>query len=349
MLAGAVTACSQDEAPPLAESKAIKPVRTMTVSLGATVRRSFSGVVDAIKTAELGFRVSGELKSIDIKEGDEVNKGAILARLDDTDFKIELSAAQAEFDRAKSEFDRAQNLITKGAISQTDFDQLKASKSNAEAQLESAKQNLKYTILKAPFSGVIAKRYVSNFEKVSSTEKVAAIQDISAFEIKIDIPESFMITIKREEDEKEREVYAVFDGNQSKRYPLKFKEVSTRADQNTQTYTVKFIMEKPEDINVLPGMSAKIFTVENNDDGLNHDVYVPAHSVLEDSSGRFVYVVNLENNVQGKVDRRSVVVGALNENGIQVVQGLEEGDQVITAGMSKVSSGLLVKLMNEVK
>lgn len=342
-----VTACSQDDASELTEQQKVKPVRTMTVALGSTISKSFSGVVDAIKTAELGFRVSGELKSVNIKEGDEVKKGKILASLDETDFKISLSAAQAEYDRAKSEFDRAQSLIKQGAISRADFDKLKAGKSNAKAQLESAKQNLKYTVLRAPFSGVIAKQYVSNFEKITSSEKFAAIQDLSAFEVKIDVPESIMITIKR--DEEEREVFAIFDGNQSRRYPLTFKEVSTRADERTQTYSVKFVMKVPRDINLLPGMSAKVFAVETNNDGLNHDVYVPAHTVLEDSAGRFVYVVDVEENLLGKVARRSVVVGALNENGIQVVQGLEEGDQVITAGMSKVSVGLLVKLMDEVK
>ena len=342
-----MTACSQDGASEAVEKQNVKPVRTMTVTLGSTISKSFSGVVDAIKTAEIGFRVSGELKSVNIKEGDEVKKGKVLARLDETDFKISLSAAQAEFDRAKSEFDRAQSLIKQGAISRADFDKLKASKSNAKAQLESAKQNLKYTVLKAPFNGVIAKQYVSNFEKITSSEKFAAIQDLSAFEVKIDVPESIMITIKRDDDD--REVFAIFDGNQSRRYPLTFKEVSTRADEKTQTYSVKFVMEVPRDINLLPGMSAKVFAVETNNDGLNHDVYVPAHTVLEDSAGRFVYVVNVEDNLQGKVARRSVAVGALNENGIQVVQGLEEGDQVITAGMSKVSPGLVVKLMDEVK
>ena len=339
-----ITACSQDDASKSLVKENIKPVRTMTVALGSTISTSFSGVVDAIKTAELGFRVSGELKSVNIKEGDEVKKGQILASLDATDFKISLSSAQAEYDRAKSEFDRAQSLIKQGAISRADFDKLKAAKSSAKAQLQSAKQNLKYTVLKAPFSGVIAKQYVSNFEKITSSEKFCAIQDLSAFEVKIDVPESIMITIKR--GEKHHDLFAIFDGNDSRRYPLTFKEVSTRADEKTQTYTVKFVMAAPRNINLLPGMSAKVFAVETNADGVNQDVYVPAHTVLEDGAGRFVYVVNLSDSSVGEVARRSVVVGALNENGIQVVQGLEEGDRVITAGMSKVSVGLAVKLLD---
>ncbi len=338
-------ACSNEEATTAVKEAPLKPVRTMTVSLGGVSLKSFTGVVDAIKTAELGFRVSGELKSINTKEGTEVKKGQVIATLDQTDFKITLSASQAEFDRASAEFKRAQSLITQGAISTADFEKLKAQKSNANAQLQSAKQNLKYTILKAPFSGIIAKQYLSNFEKISSSVSFAVIHDLSAFEVKINLPESVMIKIKR--DEEDRPVYAVFDGNQDKHYPLVFKEVSTRSDEKTQTYAVKFVMDGPTDINLLPGMSARVYAELNVHDKAIKEIFVPAHSVLEDSQGRFVYVVNETSETQGDIERRAVVVGELNENGILVLQGLDVGDKVVTAGMSKMSPGLTVRLMAE--
>ena len=325
----------------------LKPVRTITVSLGAQSIKSFPGVVDAIQNAEIGFRVSGVLKKVNVKEGEHVNKGQIIAELDQTDFKISLNATQSEFDRTSADFNRAKKLIKKGAISQSDFEKLKAQKNTAKSQLDSARQNLKYTVLKSPFDGVVAKAYLSNFEKVSSSEKFAAIQDISAFEVSIDIPESIMIKLKRHENN--HEMYATFDGIDERKYPLTFKEISTRADEQTQTYRVKFVMQPPASINVLPGMSTNVFAIEKNN-AVNHDVYVPSHSVLEDSSGRFVYTVNqISNSMEGLVERRSIVVGQLNENGIQVVQGLNVGDRVITAGMSKVSKGLKVSLMDEAK
>ncbi|OUR63477.1 hypothetical protein A9Q73_09470 [Bermanella sp. 47_1433_sub80_T6] len=338
-------ACSKEEVANQVTEAPLKPVRTMTVSLGSVSEKSFTGVVDAVKTAELGFRVSGELTSVKSKEGDFVEKGQVLATLDQTDFKIALDANQAEFDRASAEFKRAQSLITQGAISTADFEKLKAQKSNATAQLNSAKQNLKYTVLKAPFKGVIAKQYLSNFEKISSSMSFAIIQDISAFEVKINIPESVMIKLKR--DEEDRPVYAVFDGNQDKHYPLAFKEVSTRADEKTQTYAVKFVMDEPKDINLLPGMSARVYAELNIHDKSIKEIFVPAHSVLEDSQGRFVYVVNDASETQGEIERRAVVVGELNENGILILQGLDVGDRVVTAGMSKMSPGLMVRLMAE--
>ncbi len=339
-------ACSNEEvAIRAAEPAPLKPVRTLTVNVGSVSSKSFTGVVDAIKTAELGFRVSGELTSVNIKEGSSVEKGQVLAVLDQTDYKIKLNASQAEFERADSEFKRAKSLIKQGAISTADYEKIKAQKSNAMAQLEGAQQNLKYTVLHAPFEGVVAKQFVSNFEKISSSNSFAIIQDLSAYEVKINIPESIMIKLKR--DEEDRKVYAVFDGNQARHYPLTFKEVSTRADEKTQTYAVKFVMDAPTDINLLPGMSARVFAEFDVSDTGHGQIYVPAHAVLEDSQGRFVYVVNGQASNEGEVKRRAVVVGELNENGMQILQGLDVGDKVITAGMSKMSQGLIVRLMTQ--
>ena len=338
-----LSACSKaPEADFHSEQTILKPVRTMTVHVGGTSTKSFTGVVDAAQTAELGFRVNGELKVVNVKEGSPVKKGDILAQLDQTDFKISLDAAQAEYNRAKSEFSRAQSLIQQGAISQADYDKLNAQLSSAKANLNSAEQNLKYTTLRAPFSGVVAKQYISNFEKISASEKFAAIQDLSALEVRINIPESVMIRMKRTESQPD--VFAIFDGNETRRYPLTFKEVSIRADEKTQTYAVKFVMDDPEDITVLPGMSTKVIAIDKLSSD-STDIYVPAHAVLEDSSGRYVYLADATEADQAAISRRGVVVGALNENGIQVVQGLKEGDLVVTAGMSKLSEGMAVRLM----
>jgi RND family efflux transporter MFP subunit len=343
-----LTACdksSQDIKAPHAQQ--LKPVRTITIGEGAQSIKTFPGVIDAIQNAEIGFRVSGVLKKVNVKEGEIVKKGQVIAELDQTDFTISLNANQSEFDRTNANFNRASKLIKKGAISQSDFEKLKAEKNIAKSQLNSAKQNLKYTVLTSPFDGIVARTYLSNFEKVSTSEQFAAIQDLSAFEVSIDIPESLMIKIKGNENN--HDVYAAFDSIDERKFPLTFKEVSTRADEKTQTYKIKFIMQAPTSINVLPGMSATIFAIEKKS-AINHDIYAPSHSVLEDSAGRFVYAVKkTPDKMQGVVVRRNVVVGQVNENGIQIIQGLKVGDRVITAGMSKVFDGLNVALMDEAR
>lgn len=322
-----------------------KPVRTQTIATGAQIIKSFPGVIDAAQTAELGFRVNGELSEIKVREGELVKQGQILAQLDQTDFVLAVKSADADFQRVKSDFSRAQKLIEKGAISRADFDSLKAQMRSAEVQLETAQQNLKYTTLKAPFDGVVARTYVENFEKISSSEKFAAIQDLSSLEVGIDVPESIMIQIRREESR--HDVKAVFEDLGGRSFPLTFKEASTRSDENTQTYRVTFMMPAPQDANILPGMSTLVVATEKREENAGDDIYVPAHAVLEDASGRFVYTVeDIENDDQGTVRRRAVVVGKLSEHGIQIVQGLLVGDQVITAGMSKISEGMTVRLMS---
>lgn len=336
-------ACNNDATVAEKTSNVLKPVRTLTISLGQKESRSFPGVVDASQSAEIGFRVAGELKEVNVKEGQSVKKGQVLAMLDQTDYKISLQGTRSDYLKAKSDFDRAKKLIKKGAISQSDYDQLSAQLTASKSTLDGAEQNLKYTVLKSPFDGVVARTYLSNFEKVTGTEKFAAIQDLSAFEVAIDIPESIMIKVKR--GKQERDVYAIFSGDETHKYPLTFKEVSTRADEKTQTYRVRFIMAAPQGINVLPGMSVTVFAIENDSEIGSLDV--PAHAVLEDSAGRFVYIVeqSSESGV-GVVKRRSLVVGKLNENGIQVINGLIVGDRVITAGMSKITNGMNVRLLD---
>ena len=327
------------------ELPTIKPVRTTTISFGQKESRSFPGVVDASQSAEIGFRVAGELNAVFVKEGQAVKKGEILATLDQTDYKISLQGTNSDYLKAKADFDRASKLVKKGAISRADYDQLSAQLSASKAKLKSAEQNLKYTVLKAPFNGVIARTYLSNFEKVSGTEKFAAIQDLSVLEVAIDIPESIMIKVKR--GSSERDVYATFDGADNQ-YPLTFKEVSTRADEQTQTYRVQFIMDAPDDINVLPGMSTTVFATEKDDTKSSEDIYVPAHAVMEDSTGRFVFIAEpIDQHSTAIVKRKTVVVGKLNENGIQIVKGLILGDKIITAGMSKISNDMTVRLMDE--
>ena len=331
-------------APPI--TQALKPVRTLTIGESVQSIKTFPGVVDAIQKAEIGFRVSGVLKKINVKEGEVVKKGQVIAELDQTDFIISLNANQSEFDRTSANFNRASQLIEKGAISQSDFEKLKAERNIAKSQLDSTKQNLKYTVLTSPFNGIVARTYLSNFERVSSSEKIAVIQDLSAFEVSIDIPESIMIKLKG--DASMHDIYATFDGIEGSKFTLTFKEVSTRADEKTQTYKSKFVMKPPAAINILPGMSATVMAIEKKS-ATNNDIYVPSHTVLEDSSGRFVYIVNaLPNTMQGFVERRNVLVGKINESGILITKGLVAGDHVITAGMSKVSVGLEVALMNGV-
>ena len=165
-----LSACEEPPQPYVADSR---PVKTIVVGGDATIdTRTFPAVVDAIQKADISFRVSGKIQKILVKEGDEVKRGQVLAELDPTDFKITLKDRQASYDTAKANYDRAKALVEKGAISKVDHDNIRAQFHTAKANLETAKQDLIYTSLKANFDGIIARRHVENFEEVILSQTV---------------------------------------------------------------------------------------------------------------------------------------------------------------------------------
>ncbi len=223
-----LTACSEEAPLPPPESRPVKTILVGGIKAGDI--RQFPGVVDAIQKADLSFRVEGKLKQILVKEGEIVTKDQQLASLDPTDYQIVLNDRKASYATAKANYDRAKQLVEKGAISRVEHDKIRAEYASAKASLEAAEQDLKYTSLKATFPGYIAKRHVENFEEVRRKQKIFTLQDISELEIKIDVPESLMIQLRRAIEpgkikQPERELYAAFDQIKDVQFPLSLKEV----------------------------------------------------------------------------------------------------------------------------
>jgi RND family efflux transporter MFP subunit len=180
----ALSACSgpQEELPP----PPVRPVKLFTVegSDGAALRR-FPGAISASQRAELSFRVNGVLQEILVKEGDQVKKGQVLARLDPTDYRIRVSDRQATFDSTEKNFNRAKELIQDGNISQTDYDRVEANFRTSEAALKLAKQDLAYTRLQAPFAGSIGRRDVENFEEIQAKQAIFQLQNVDQLDVAI--------------------------------------------------------------------------------------------------------------------------------------------------------------------
>jgi RND family efflux transporter MFP subunit len=168
--------CTRNEE---AQAKApVRPVKSLVVETpDLSGERNLPGRVDAKKTAELAFRVSGAVQTLKVKEGDKVDAGQVLIVLDPTDYEIAVRDAQATFDRTENDFKRAQELVEDSFISLTDYDAKEAEFKNATAALERAKQDLVYPELKASFPGTISRRHVERFEAMQAKQAVLAMQD----------------------------------------------------------------------------------------------------------------------------------------------------------------------------
>jgi RND family efflux transporter MFP subunit len=335
-----LSACEEPPKPVVAASR---PVKTVVVGgSGTGDTRSFPAVVDAIQKADISFRVSGKIQKILVKEGDRVKKGQLLAELDPTDFKITLKDRQASYDTAKANYERAKKLVDKGAISKVDHDNIRAQFHTAKANLETAKQDLAYTQLKANFDGIIAKRYVENFEEVVLSRTIFSLEDVSALKIKIDVPENLMIMANKDRAS-ERKQYAVFDNIADKKFPLSFIEATTTADPNTKTFKVTLRMDKPENYNILPGMTATVFVQLFSDEAqTSSSVVLPVSAVIADNEKQATVWVVDENSMT--VKPKSVTPGLLIGDAMQV-SGLTPGERVVVAGAPFLRENMKVTLL----
>jgi len=337
-----VVSCSDSGKKSFVE-KPLRPVKTIVIEHPESGRvMEYTAVIDASQKADLSFKVSGEIVEFLVNQGDEVKKGQVLARLNDKDFKLVLEEAKTAFQTSKADYDRGTNLVAKNVISKADFDKLKSQYSSANTKLESAKNNLEYTNLIASFDGIIAKKYTENFQEISAKTPVLALHNIKQVNLKIEVPESVMIQIPR--NDKSRTIVAIFDEIPGQEFPVTFKEISTQADEITKTYQATFSMQSPPEHTILPGMTALLRGTKRltSADEIER-FYLPSNAVLKDSWGNFVYIVESFEPGKGKITKTSVKIGEITGQGIEIFSGVSAGQHLVVAGVSKISDGMVVK------
>jgi RND family efflux transporter MFP subunit len=343
-----LSACSKEEAP--VGPPASRPVKVFTVEGGsAAAIRRFPARVEASQRAELSFRVSGQLAEIKVREGDLVQQGELVARLDPADYEIILEDREATFDNAQRNFARAKELIVDGNISRLDYDRMEADSRTAAAALSAAKKDMEYTELRAPFSGRIAQRVVENFEEVLAKQTVFFLQNVGFLDVVIDLPESLIRSLRANSAHEQRDIdhkitaLVGFEDRPGASFPLTIKEIATKANDQTQTYPVTFNMRAPEDFTVLPGMTAQV-EVDFSKIIVNDAAkWVPARAVQADGSlSPRVWVLD---SASMTVSSQAVVIGRMSGSMVQVTDGLNGGEEIVSVGAPYLAEGMKVTRM----
>lgn len=345
-----LAACSRPEPPP--PSEVARPAKIFTVEgPDALLIRSFPGEVRASDVADLAFRVGGELIEFPANRGIEVKQGDLLARLDPSDYQAAVNQARAEYDLSVAQFKRSAELIGRQLISQSDYDQRLALMKVSESNLERAQNNVDYTRMFAPFDGVVARRLAENYEAVAPGQVILIIQTIKRIDVSVDVPESIISRVERTRSNRDPQPVQVRFGSDTNRtYTAIYKEHETEADEATLTYKVTFSLPVPDDLNVLPGMSATVIADLSHlyREEAAHLTLVPIEAVFSaeeeplDSEFKQVWVVNPETM---RASRRDVKAGQLTGDRISILAGLEEGEMIISAGVNAVEEGLWVRPM----
>lgn len=327
----------------------IRPVKTMVVGgASSEFQRTFTASVRASDRVELAFQVPGKLIELPAKKGQLVAEGDLIGRLDPRDYKSNLQSAQAEYDKALANFKRGDELVSKGFISKTDYDRLRARRDVSSAELDKAKKAFDDTSLKAPFSGVVAQRFVENYSEVRAKQKIISLQDSSLMELVVYVPEH-IVAIMRQGGPRDVKLLAEFNAIPGEQFPLSIKEFSTQADAKTQTFEYVLTMPRPEGRNILPGMTANVHAIRSDldDSQITASVTIPAIAVFADKESQsHVWIIKQPDNT---VHARKVTTGNLSgSDQIQIHEGIESGEMIAIAGVSQLREGMQVRPVDRI-
>lgn len=345
-----LTACSDPNPDSKTTNHGPRPVHLLEVAhqYDAQVRR-FPAVVEATQTAELAFRVGGELNELPWRPGQSVAQGQLVAALDPTDYELALEQAAAQAELLEAQHQRNQRMFDENLISQAAFDQSRADLRVARANLRGAQTNLDYTQLKAPFDGVIAHLHVENYENVAPQQPVATLQVEGFIDVSIQVPERLFARVRRDLD---YQPDVVFDGLPGQLYKGQIREWDRIADAATNTYRVVFTLPAPEHINILPGMTATVLIDATRMTRAQQQVVVvpaaavftPEHKAIEQG---FAYVWLFEAHPsqpnQGTLALQRVQIGNMTNDGVEIIAGLSATDIIVQAGVHHLEEGETVK------
>lgn len=335
------------------EPEPIRPVRVEpVVATEGSRTRTFAGTARSGLESRLSFKVPGTLESLAVKVGDRVRAGQTIATLDARDYRLQVEDAEAALAQARARernsranLERVRGLYENSNASQTDYDAARAEYDSASAQVDSlnkkvelAQSQLDYTRLRSPRDGAISQVGVEISENVQPGQAIATLTAGRRPEVEIAVPEAFIGRMEEGQD-----VTVTFDALPDRTFPARVTEVGVTSTGAATTYPVTVQLVDGSD-GVRPGMAAEVAMTFDTGDG-GSIILVPSFAVGEDRDGRFVFVAEPAGDGREAVARRrAVTVGDLTADGLEIVDGLAEGDLLITAGVSRLTDGMEVLL-----
>jgi RND family efflux transporter MFP subunit len=345
--------CGQEEP----QEPFIQPVMAIQVANPSDMaKRAFPGRAKASREVNLSFRVSGPLIAFPVDVGDQVKKGDVVCRMDPRDFETVLGTVAGQLGQAKAILTRAQADLIRvtniskqdpGAISQVSIDETRQRRDSARAKVKSlqstvatAKDQLRYTRLRAPFDGVVVETYVENFETVVAKQPIVRILDPSSIEFVVSVPET-MIGLTRYVEK----ILVVFDALPDVNVPAKIKEIGKEASQATRTYPVTLVMAQPPGVEIFPGMAGSASIISRlPKDHAGVGIEIPATAVFSGEEKKsYVWVVD---ETSKTLSRREVQIGGLSRFGMRVNAGLKPGEWIVTKGVNSVQEGEKVRIVD---
>jgi membrane fusion protein, multidrug efflux system len=306
------------------------PVRVVDVKPQTMIiAKKYSGALRGQEEANAEATIAGNIDKILVGIGDYVKKDQIVAQFREDVGSSQYRQAKAAFENNKENLERYQKLLATGAISQSTFDGIKTAFDVSKANYEAAE---KQVFVKAPIAGVVSEIYYRDGDNVPQNKPVVKVSDIGRLLVKINVPETDIGYISKSTKAK-----IISSSLPDSFYEGRIEKYSLTANQNTRSFEVEVALVNSSKTLLRSGM---VVEVELNLIEKENTVYFPRDVFVLTGEKPQIYVVDGQNAVL-----RDIKFGYTSGTIAEVAEGLKAGDKAIVSGMSYLSTGALVKIV----
>jgi membrane fusion protein (multidrug efflux system) len=284
-----------------------------------------TGQVEAVQSIELRPEVEGRIVDILVREGELVEAGARLFKIDDAELKANVARAAADRDLAKQGLERTQNLAKQNASSAADLERAEATARSTQAAFDLLQIRLERTVVRSPFAGVAGRRLVSLGDFVNSGTKLIALQTVNPQRVAFNVPERYAERLHRGQKVSFR-VAAL--GSQAFEGTVDFVDPSVQLPG--RTIMIKAVVPNPKR-QLQPGMFAEL---ELATEVRAEAIVIPEDAIVALRGETFVWVVK-----DGKAERRDVELGVRTPGFVEIKSGVSADEQVVVGGQERLAPG----------
>lgn len=286
--------------------------------------------LDAMNSVSLTSAANGRLVKLFAKDGADVKKGSLLAKIDDSELRAQLKQAQSNQQLAKQKKDRTQGLVEKNAATQADLESAEASLKSADASIELIKAQIAKTEIRAPFNGKLGFVNVSVGAWMTTGTPIATLSEVKQLKARFALPQRYAANLKVGDSISLRDEERGLDRVGT------VKALDATISESSRTRQIMVVVDNSDD-QLIAGGYVKVSV--NLSSGRATSIPIPAEALTLDKDGAFVYVVR-----EGKAKVARVETGLRTPISVDVVSGLTEGDTVITSGLISIRQGSSVRI-----
>lgn len=324
---------SNEEAESNTDNTPLIPVEVSSVNRGdISAYYANTATLEAEQEATVVSKVRGIIQELYVEEGDRVQAGQVIARIEDDQYRIEANRAKATLDRLHNEFQRNRELFERNLIAAETFQNSQFEYESQKATHDLALLNLENTEVRSPISGVISERFAKEGNMTGTDQQLYRVTDFTPLMAILHVPEHEMSKIRKNQRAELRA-----DALPNQLFVGYVERISPVVDTQTGTFKVTVYVDETDGL-LRPGMFSRVRIVY---DTRQNTRMIPRSAVISEDLSQSVYVIR-----DSLAFKKNIQTGYNNGQNIEVIDGLEDGEIVVTIGQGSLQDSTKVNIIN---